>query len=573
MFGSHPLLMSFRGVLVAACLALLGGCLPRVPHPAAPVPTGLTATAGDATATLTWNASTGATGYNVKRGTTSGGPYTLIGSPATPGYTDSLVTNGTTYYYVVSSLNAAGESANSAEASASPKAPSAAPAAPANLVATASDSTVSLTWTAETDVKNYYVKRSTTNGGPYTQIAAPTSASYTDPALANGTIYYYVVTAINSVGESPNSTQVSATPSPPPPTVFGTWTNVTPAGVDLTSTLCSNFGAKTVQVDPAHPSDLFISFDCQGVWKSTDYGVTWTGPINTGTNGPLAGDCSGGIAIWSHSTANVPALFQSCIRGNALGFWKSIDGGVSWTRYTVAPSGGRQDYSPPAIDPYDENHLLMAGHEQDFVVESLDGGQNWTNVPIADGMKQNVNSGVGSGAIFFIDTGVAASTRGNWLWMGQQSGGLVGTWRTSNSGTTWLQVDKNEHGGTPQIYQPDTHGVVFMAGMYSVFGQGVLRSTDFGQTWGHVGLGSAESVVFGTAANVYAMSGYPVGPGSSSNPAFEVASQPGSGTWVAPGTPALLTQGPSQVAVVNDGTHNILVGAMFNSGVWRYVEP
>jgi hypothetical protein len=34
-----------------------------------------------------------------------------------------------------------------------------------------------------------------------------------------------------------------------------------------------------------------------------------------------------------------------------------------------------------------------------------------------------------------------------------------------------------------------------------------------------------------------------------------------------------LVQGPAQVAVLNDGTHNILVGAMWNSGVWRYVEP
>jgi hypothetical protein len=34
-----------------------------------------------------------------------------------------------------------------------------------------------------------------------------------------------------------------------------------------------------------------------------------------------------------------------------------------------------------------------------------------------------------------------------------------------------------------------------------------------------------------------------------------------------------LNQGTGQIALVNDGTHNILVGAMYNSGVWRYVEP
>jgi hypothetical protein len=56
----------------------------------------------------------------VKRSTTSGSGYTTIASPATAAYTDTGLTNGSTYYYVVSALNAAGESANSAQVSASP---------------------------------------------------------------------------------------------------------------------------------------------------------------------------------------------------------------------------------------------------------------------------------------------------------------------------------------------------------------------------------------------------------------------------------------------------------------------
>jgi hypothetical protein len=575
MFERHPTLIALRGVMVAVCLALLVGCLPRTTNPAAPVPSNLVPTAGDAAVTLTWTASSGATGYNVKRATSSGGPYTQLAAPTSTEYSDSSVTNGTTYYYVVSALNAAGESGNSPEASATPKAPSAPPAAPANLTATAGDSMVTLTWTASSGAKNYYVKRSTTNGGPYTQIAAPTSNSYVDASLTNGITYYYVVSAINSAGESANSAQASAVPSGPPPTTFGTWTNVTPAGVDLTHTLpCGNYGATTLQADAAHPSNLYAEFNCQGIWKSTDYGLTWAGPINTGTNGAAVGDCSGGIAISPDSTASVPTIYESCFRGAGAGFWKSVDGGVNWTGYLVAPSGAsRQDYFPPVVDPYDENHLLMVGHEQDYVVESVDGGQNWTNVPIANGMKQNSGTGVASGAIFFINTGNATTTRGTWLWMGQQSGGNYGTWRTSNSGAAWAQVDKNEHGGAPQIYQPGTNGVVFMAGAYSALGQGVLRSNDYGQTWTHVGLGANEAVVFGTSQNVYAMYGYPVGPGGTTDPAFEVAFQPGTGTWVAPGTPAGLTQGSAQIAVVNDGTHNVAVGAMYNSGVWRYVEP
>lgn len=87
------------------------------------------------------------------------------------------------------------------------------PAVPPNLVATAGNSTVALTWNASSRATSYRVKRSTTNGGPYSQIAAPTTTSYTDSAVINGTTYYYVVSAANTVGESSNSTQVMAVPT------------------------------------------------------------------------------------------------------------------------------------------------------------------------------------------------------------------------------------------------------------------------------------------------------------------------------------------------------------------------
>jgi hypothetical protein len=86
-------------------------------------PTQLTATPGDSQVTLNWAAVTGATGYNVKRSTTAGGPYeTIATSVSGASYVDTNVVNGTTYYYVVTTINADGESANSNEASATPQA-------------------------------------------------------------------------------------------------------------------------------------------------------------------------------------------------------------------------------------------------------------------------------------------------------------------------------------------------------------------------------------------------------------------------------------------------------------------
>ncbi|WP_145093347.1 fibronectin type III domain-containing protein [Sporomusa sp. KB1] len=88
-----------------------------------PSPTNLTATAGDTKVSLSWTAITGATGYNVKRSATAGGPYETIATNVFgTSYIDNSVVNGTTYYYVVTAVTAEGESANSNEASATPKA-------------------------------------------------------------------------------------------------------------------------------------------------------------------------------------------------------------------------------------------------------------------------------------------------------------------------------------------------------------------------------------------------------------------------------------------------------------------
>ena len=86
-------------------------------------PTGLVAQGGVGLVNLSWSASAGATSYNVKRSTVNGGPYSTIASPGGTSHTDNTVTGGTTYYYVVSAVNASGESANSGQASATPSAP------------------------------------------------------------------------------------------------------------------------------------------------------------------------------------------------------------------------------------------------------------------------------------------------------------------------------------------------------------------------------------------------------------------------------------------------------------------
>lgn len=599
MLEDRPRLLAVRASIVAVGLVLLAGCKTDsggttaaqglAPDTAAAsagsspgsassgvasptTPVGLVATGATAQVSLSWSATSDATSYHVKRATVSGGPYTQTGAPTSNSYTDTSVTGGTTYYYVVSAVGSSGESADSVQVSAMPTAAPAAgiPATPTSITATGGSAQVSLTWSASAGATSYHVKRATTSGGPYAQITAPTSNSYTDTSVTGGMTYYYVVSAVDSAGESANSTQVSALPSvpAPPPTTFGTWTNVTPSGVDLANALdCGNFGVESIAVDSANPSNYYFLAYCQGIWKSTDYGQTWSGPINSASP---AHDCAGWITVAPAGSGRTPILYESCIRG-ATGFWKSTDGGVTWTQSALTPlPSNRQDVYPAAVDPYNANHILLPGHEQNYLLQSTDGGSTWTSVTMASGMLESS----GSGFIFFIDTGNSGTTASTWLWIAQASGGTYGTWRTTNGGAAWTRVDSNEHPhGAAQIYQPDTSGVVFMAGVYSALGWGALRSNDYGATWSHVGNAANASVVAGTTQDVYAMYGWSVGIGGTVAPSLEVARQPGTGTWTAPATPVGMTQGPSKIAVSNDGTHNILVGAMDAAGVWRYVEP
>ena len=96
------------------------------------------------------------------------------------------------------------------------------PAAPIGLSATAGDAQVALKWNAVDIAASYNVKRSTISGSGYLPTANVAATNFTDTSVANGTLYYYVVSATNAVGESGNSAQVSAQPVSHTPPVLAT---------------------------------------------------------------------------------------------------------------------------------------------------------------------------------------------------------------------------------------------------------------------------------------------------------------------------------------------------------------
>ena len=118
---------------------------PAYPTPAAApeAPTAFSGIAGDRQVLLSWPGVPLATaGYNLRRGTISGGPYIILTNGLSgASYVDSGLVNGTTYYYVLTATNSVGESAFSAELKAIPV-----PGVSTNLIASASPAGVTITW-------------------------------------------------------------------------------------------------------------------------------------------------------------------------------------------------------------------------------------------------------------------------------------------------------------------------------------------------------------------------------------------------------------------------------------------
>lgn len=103
-----------------------------------------------------------------------------------------------------------------------------APAAPGVPTAVAASTKVTLSWSAVSGATSYNLYWSTvsgvtkSNGTKITNV----SSSYTQTGLTNGTTYYYVLTAVNSAGESAASPQVSATPVSVTTTPTAGWSSV-----------------------------------------------------------------------------------------------------------------------------------------------------------------------------------------------------------------------------------------------------------------------------------------------------------------------------------------------------------
>ncbi len=162
------------------------------------------------TVLLSWQSSPGLT-YNVQRATTAEGPFTTIANGLTsPTHTDPDVSQGTTYFYRVSTSGSEGGASTSPTVSL--LFPSAV-TAPTNVSLTPSVGQLTLNWTASPpeSTPTYRIERATSAGGPFTIIASGlTGTTFTDLGFQNGTTYFYRVVAENGRSTATSTTSSGA---------------------------------------------------------------------------------------------------------------------------------------------------------------------------------------------------------------------------------------------------------------------------------------------------------------------------------------------------------------------------
>jgi photosystem II stability/assembly factor-like uncharacterized protein len=205
-------------------------------------------------------------------------------------------------------------------------------------------------------------------------------------------------------------------------------------------------GGRTVAATgvPGQPNVFYVGVNNGGVWKTTDYGHTWT-PIfdsqPTGSIGALAVAPSHPNVLYVGSGEGL----QRPDLSTGDGIYKSVDGGKTWRHL-----GLRDGQQVPAIlvDPADSDRVFVAvlGHpyganSERGVFRSSDGGKSWEKVLYKDENTGAVALALDPSNARTVYAALWASRQGPWenaAWEGPGSG----LYKSSDGGTTWQQLTK-----------------------------------------------------------------------------------------------------------------------------------
>ncbi len=239
-----------------------------------------------------------------------------------------------------------------------------------------------------------------------------------------------------------------------------------------------------------HPNMFYMGVNDGGVWKTDDYGRTWT-PIfdsmPTGSIGDVAVSQSNPNVIYVGSGEGVQRPDLSV----GDGMYKSIDGGKTWKHLGLADGyqiGGL------AIDPKNENRVFVAvlGHpygpnEERGVYRTTDGGTTWTKVFYIDENTGAIQVTIDPTNSDIVYADMFAARQGPWE-NGEFTGPQSGLFKSVDGGSTWKKLEKGLPGKNEGLGRigfciaPSNPNRLF-AVVSSQKQGGIYRSDDGGESW------------------------------------------------------------------------------------------
>lgn len=343
----------------------------------------------------------------------------------------------------------------------------------------------------------------------------------------------------------------------------GVWTNVTPAdmnlavdlsGISSNPTANDSFAAVGGAADLSRPGVGYVGGCYQGVWRTADYGASWTKTF-TATGG--FDGCP-----WTCRVApdGSYVIFLNGY-GRDLGLWKSTDQGVSFTN--VLPAGDVE--ADVHINPSDSLQVMSMPHGNGATWhESLDGCGSWTD-------HGSLTPGDGCNGGVFVSSSVYLAR------------GPLGLFRMVKSGGSWtstltLAID-GPHGGT-SFWRDAVNQFIYVGGVDSSDGRQKIWRTTFasgGAVWTVVddalgGGGYATCTIWGSATKIFAHANFATH--GTWGPTARQASPSAGTVWTdaAANFNAGMINGAMQGFSMTDGVRTCHIGAFDNAGIWRYIE-